>query len=54
VTLRIILVFTLTHPKTFTQGLVSVFEKYLHWRQVSVNIYIHCNRISVNVKKIDM
>jgi hypothetical protein len=28
VTLRIILIFTLTHPKTFTQGHVSVFDKY--------------------------
>jgi len=32
VTLQIILVFTftLTHPKTFTCGHVSVFDKYLH------------------------
>jgi hypothetical protein len=30
VTLQIILVFTFTHPKTFTQGYVSVFDKYLH------------------------
>jgi len=28
VTLRIILVFTLTHPKTFSEGRVSVFDKY--------------------------
>jgi hypothetical protein len=28
VTLQIILVFTLTRPKTFTHGRVSVFEKY--------------------------
>jgi hypothetical protein len=41
VTLRIILVLTLTHPITFTQGHVSVFDKYLHWPCVSVkNIYI--------------
>jgi hypothetical protein len=30
VTLQIILVFTLTHPKTFTLGRVSVCNKYLH------------------------
>jgi len=36
VTLRIILVFTLTHPKTFTGGCVSVFDKYLHWPRVNV------------------
>jgi hypothetical protein len=32
VTLQIILVFTfpLTHAKTFTQGHVSVFDKFLH------------------------
>jgi len=35
VTLQIILVFTLTGPKTFTQGCVSVFDKYLHWPCVS-------------------
>ncbi len=35
VTLQIILVFTLTHPKTFTWGHVSVFDKYLHWLHVS-------------------
>jgi hypothetical protein len=29
-TSQIILVFTLTHPKTFTLGHVSVFDKYLH------------------------
>jgi hypothetical protein len=38
VTLQIILVFALrlTHLKTFTQGCVSVFDKYLHWPCVSV------------------
>jgi hypothetical protein len=36
VTLQIILVFTLTLPKTFTQGHVSVHDKYLHWPRVSV------------------
>jgi hypothetical protein len=41
VTLQIILVATLTHPKTFTQGHVSVSGKY---------IYIHCNKISLTVK----
>jgi hypothetical protein len=30
VTLQIILVFTLTRPKTLTKGRVSVFDKYLH------------------------
>jgi hypothetical protein len=49
VTLQVILLFTLTRPKTFSQGRVSVFHQYLHWPQVSVKIYIHCNRISVNV-----
>jgi hypothetical protein len=38
VTLQIILVFTLTHPKTFTRGRVSVCDKYLHWPHVSVKI----------------
>jgi hypothetical protein len=36
VTLQIVLVLTLTCPKTFTQGHVSVFEKYLDWLRVSV------------------
>ncbi len=50
VTLQIILVFTLTRPQTFTQGGVSVFDKYLHWPHVSVkNLYIHYNRIRVSV-----
>jgi hypothetical protein len=40
VTLQIILVFTLTHTKTFAQ--VNVFDKYLHWPCVSV-IYIYIN-----------
>ncbi len=54
-TLQIILVFTLTHPKTFTQGHVSVFDKYLHWPHVSgKNLYIHCNKISVTVKILDI
>ncbi len=43
VTSRIIVVFTLICLKTFTQGHVSVFDKYLHRPQVSVyvreNIY---------------
>ncbi len=51
--LQIILV--LTRPKTFTQGHGNVFDKYLHWPQVSVKtIYIHCNRISVSVKHLDV
>jgi hypothetical protein len=37
VTLQIILVFTFIHPKTFTRGHASVFDKYLHWPRVSVN-----------------
>jgi hypothetical protein len=41
VNLQIILVFTLTHLKTFTQGRVSVCDKYLHWPRVSVKIYIY-------------
>jgi hypothetical protein len=36
VTSQIILVFTLTHPKAFTWGHVSVCDKYLHWPCVSV------------------
>jgi hypothetical protein len=42
VTLQIILVFTLARLKTFTQGRVSVFNKYLHWPRVSVK---HLNAI---------
>jgi hypothetical protein len=41
VTLQIILVFTFTRLKTFTQGRVSVFDKYLHWPRVSVNKFEH-------------
>jgi hypothetical protein len=42
VTLQIILVFTLTRPKTFTQGPVSVCDKYLQWPRVTVKyIYIY-------------
>jgi hypothetical protein len=52
VIVQIILVFTLTLPKTLTQGHVSVCDKYLHSPHVSgVKIYIHCNRISVSVIK---
>jgi hypothetical protein len=40
-TLQIILVFTLTCPKTLTQGRVSVFDKYLHWPRVSVKKYVY-------------
>jgi hypothetical protein len=59
VTLQIILVFTftLTCPKTFTQGRVNVFDKYSYSFRVNVNvkyIYTHCNRISVSVKKLDV
>jgi hypothetical protein len=38
VTLQIILVFTLTFTCT---SCVSVFDKYLHWPSISVNIYIY-------------
>jgi hypothetical protein len=41
VTLQIISVFTLKHPKTFTLGCVSVCDKYLHWPCVSVKKYIY-------------
>jgi len=42
VTLRILLVFTLTHTKTFIGGRVNVFDKYLHWPCVSVKkLYIY-------------
>ncbi len=40
-TLQTILVFTLTRPKTFTRGWVSVFDKYLHWPHVSVKTFIY-------------
>jgi hypothetical protein len=36
VTLSVILVFTLTRPKTFTPGCISILDKYLHWPHVSV------------------
>jgi hypothetical protein len=35
-TLQIILVFTLTPPKTFTRGRVSLFDKYLDWPHVNI------------------
>jgi hypothetical protein len=58
VTLQIILVFTLTRPKTITWGHVSAFDKYLHWPcvvvSVNIYIYIHCNRMSVSVKTLDV
>jgi hypothetical protein len=38
VTLQIILVLTLTCPKTFTRGHVNVCDKYLHWPHVSLNV----------------
>jgi hypothetical protein len=54
-TLQIILVFTLTRPKTFTQGRVNASDKYLHWPCVGVkNTCIHCNRISVSVNFFDV
>jgi hypothetical protein len=51
-TSQIILVFTLTRPKTFTQGHVSVCDKYLHWPHVSVKIYIFT--ATGKCKKFDM
>jgi len=57
VTLQIILVLTLTHPKTFTRGHVNVFDKYLHWFQVSVIVKKkkkHYNTINVCVKSLDL
>jgi hypothetical protein len=51
VTLQIILVLTITCPKTFTRGHVNVCDKYLHWPHVSLNvknIYIHYNKINVS------
>ncbi len=39
VTLWLILIYTLTRPKTFTQGHISVLEKYLHWPCVKINKY---------------
>jgi len=43
VTLQLILIFTLTLtcPKTFARGHVSVFDKYLYLFHVSVNVYTH-------------
>jgi hypothetical protein len=42
VTLQIILVFTLTWPKTITWDRVSAFDKYLHWPRVIVSVkYIY-------------
>jgi hypothetical protein len=40
-TLQIVIVFTLTYSKTFTQGSASVFDKYLLWPCVSVKKYIY-------------
>ncbi len=55
VTLEIILVFTLTCPKTLIGGRVNVFDRYLHWPRVGVkNTYIHCNRISVSVNHLHL
>ncbi len=38
VTLQIILVLTFTCPKSFIQGRVCVFDKYLHWPCASVRV----------------
>jgi hypothetical protein len=66
VTLQIILVLTFTRPKSFTQGGVSVFDKYLHWplcKCKSKNIYIYtlqhdkckCKKIEcVSVNDLDL
>ncbi len=56
VTLQILLVFTLTCPKTFTWGHLSVFDKYLHWLHGSVSAKREknsANRISAIVKNLD-
>jgi hypothetical protein len=54
-TLQIVLVFTLTGPKTFTRGCVNVFDIYIRWPGVGVkNTYVHCNRISVHVNFFDV
>jgi hypothetical protein len=53
VSLQKTLIFTL--PKTFSQGRVGVFDKYLHWPRVSVKkLYIHYNRISVSVNNLHL
>jgi hypothetical protein len=43
VTSQIILLFTLTLLKTFIQGCVCVFDKYLYWPRVNASVknYIH-------------
>jgi hypothetical protein len=38
VTLQIILVFTLTRPKTIRWGHASAFDKYLHWPRVIISV----------------
>jgi hypothetical protein len=49
VTLWITLIYTLilTHPKTFTEGRVNVFDKYLHWLGVNVKEIIYTSTVEV-------
>jgi hypothetical protein len=52
VIVQIILVFTLTLPKTLTQGHVSVCDKYFTLASCKcIEKYRHCNRISVSMIK---
>ncbi len=48
VTLWMTLVYTFTCPKIFTQGRVSVFDKYLHWPCVSVKKLYTCQQCKRN------
>ncbi len=51
-TLQIILVFTLTPPKTFTRGHVSLFDKYLHWPHVNLKQIYTLQQDKCKCKKI--
>jgi hypothetical protein len=37
----------LTHPKTFTEGHVNIFDKYLHWLGVSVKETIYTSTVEL-------
>jgi hypothetical protein len=52
VTLQIILVFTLTCPKTLTQPCVSVFDKNLHWPCVSGKYIYTLQQVKCKCKKL--
>ncbi len=42
-------------PQNIYKGRVIAFDKYLHWLTCKCKeIYIHCNMISVSVKKLDV